>query len=164
MDSLGGLCPDPAMEREVVVHRIRDPLAGPDCGELGLDHTRHGLVLRFRRRSPYRRRMAARWHIELEPEVEQWLATIGAGSRERIEQALRRLEADGNRLGMPHSRSLGRGLFELRIKLGDETRRVTFRFGAGRTIVLLTTSAKQRHNERRQIARAREARRRSQDE
>jgi putative component of toxin-antitoxin plasmid stabilization module len=58
---------------------------------------------------------------------------------------------------MPLSRSLGDSLFELRFALGPTARRITYRFTNDGRIVLLTTFRKQRNNERREIARARDA-------
>jgi len=58
---------------------------------------------------------------------------------------------------MPLSRSLGDGLFELRFALGPTARRISYRFTEDGRIVLLTTFAKQRNNERNEVARARKA-------
>jgi len=55
---------------------------------------------------------------------------------------------------MPLSRSLGEGLFELRLSLGTTARRITYRFTQDGRIVLLTTFRKQRQNERAQVVRA----------
>ena len=71
------------------------------------------------------------------------------------------LKQQGNQLRMPRSRTLGEGLFELRIPLANEERRITYRFASARRIVLLTTFRKQRQVERREIDRAREALHRS---
>lgn len=56
---------------------------------------------------------------------------------------------------MPYSRTLRDGLFELRIRLQDEQRRITYWFASDTRIVLLTTFRKQRQNEQRAITRAR---------
>ena len=71
-----------------------------------------------------------------------------------------RLADRGARLRMPHSRSLGEGLFELRFDLGRVAQRITF-FVPGETrVVLLTVFRKQRSNEWAEVNRAREAMRR----
>lgn len=61
------------------------------------------------------------------------------------------------RARMPLSRSLGDGLFELRLSLGPTARRITYRFTSDGRIVLLATFCKQRGNERAEVARARQA-------
>lgn len=53
-----------------------------------------------------------------------------------------RLEERGNRLRFPASRSLGDGLFELRLELGRTAQRVTFYFADAQRIVLLTVFRK----------------------
>ncbi len=58
---------------------------------------------------------------------------------------------------MPHSRSLGAGLFELRFDLDRVACRVTYFFTEPRRIVLLTVFRKQRQNERHEVQRARDA-------
>jgi putative component of toxin-antitoxin plasmid stabilization module len=60
---------------------------------------------------------------------------------------------------MPHSRSVGGGLFELRfdIKQGLVAQRITSGFEPGTRIITLTTFQKTTDNERTQIARARKA-------
>lgn len=57
----------------------------------------------------------------------------------------------------PLSRSLGRGLFELRFHMGRRAWRITYCFGGGRRIMLLTVFHKQRQTERVQLRRARRA-------
>ena len=61
----------------------------------------------------------------------------------------------GSAARMPLSRSLGEGLFELRLTLGPTARRITYRFTKDGRAVLLTTFRKQRNNDRTEIARAR---------
>lgn len=56
---------------------------------------------------------------------------------------------------MPLSRPLGEGLFELRVDVAEEARRITYRFAPDRRIVLLTTFRKQRQIERGEVERAR---------
>ena len=56
---------------------------------------------------------------------------------------------------MPHSKSLGEGLFELRFYLDRVAQRITYFFAGERRIVLLTEFRKQRMSEHGEIARAR---------
>ena len=74
--------------------------------------------------------------------------------------AVERLSERGSQLWVPASRSLGEGLFELRIDVGRAQRRVTYYFADDRRIVLLTAFRKQRQTERAEIRRARQAMRR----
>ncbi|MGH9579345.1 MAG: type II toxin-antitoxin system RelE/ParE family toxin, partial [Terriglobales bacterium] len=72
-----------------------------------------------------------------------------AGDAARARFYLELLAEQGSALSMPHVRSLGGGLRELRFHLRDEQRRITFRIATDRQIVLLTTFRKQRQNESR---------------
>ena len=100
------------------------------------------------------------WLVEVEPEVEQWIESLSVREFATVVAAVERLAEDGSRLRFPASRSLGGGLFELRVGLGRVARRVTFCFAEDRRIVLLTTFRKQRQNERVEVRRARGAMRR----
>ncbi len=77
---------------------------------------------------------------------------------------LQLLTEHGNTLAMPHVRSLGNGLRELRFHLRDEQRRITFWRAPDRRIVLLTTFRKQRQNEHREVERAHKVLKRVQQE
>ena len=70
------------------------------------------------------------------------------------------LAAKGYRLRMPHSRSLGDGLFELRFAIMRATveQRITYTFETGRMVITLTTFRKMKQNESKEVARARNAR------
>jgi phage-related protein len=57
----------------------------------------------------------------------------------------------GSELGMPHTRSLGDGLFELRFDVERVAQRISFFFPGQRRIVLLTVFRKQRNTERQAI-------------
>lgn len=100
------------------------------------------------------------WLVELEPEVETWLAGLEGTDFAQAAEALDRLATFGSALRMPLSRALGAGLFELRFHCQGVPRRITYWFAPRRLIVLLTTFRKQRDNERREIERARTALRR----
>ena len=94
--------------------------------------------------------------IVLRAEVTDWLAGLGDADQKRATRAIDRLASFGHMARMPHSRSLGDGLFELRFSLGPTARRITYRFTEDHRIVLLTTFRKQRNNERAEIERARQ--------
>ena len=100
------------------------------------------------------------WLVEVEREVEQWVESLSVREFAKVAAAVERLAEDGSRLRFPASRSLGGGLFELRVDFGRVARRVTFYFAQDRRIVLLTTFRKQRQNERAEVRRARGAMRR----
>ena len=65
--------------------------------------------------------------IELHDEIEAWLDTLSQDDWERIVVIIDRLAALGSTARMPFSRSLGKGVFELRFTLGRTARRVTYR-------------------------------------
>lgn len=93
--------------------------------------------------------------IEVEPEVAEWLDGLRPLDFATVAFHLDRLIDQGSGLRMPHSRSLGGGLFELRFDLGRSAHRGTNFFSSGRRIVLLTVFRKQRMNERADLNRAR---------
>jgi len=102
--------------------------------------------------------------VELEPEVAQWLESLPPGVFAVTASRIDQLGESGASLRMPHSRSLGDGLFELRFALGRDAQRISFFFSGDRRIVLLTTFHKQRSNERLEVDRARRAMRKCIDE
>ena len=54
------------------------------------------------------------WKIGYLEVVEDWLDNLSCGQLKAIAKEIRLLELCGNQLKLPHSRSLGAGLFELR--------------------------------------------------
>lgn len=90
-------------------------------------------------------------------EVASWAAGLDPSSAAVLDGVIERLAVLGNQLRMPHSRSLGGGLYELRFTMGRLNQRVTYVFEPERQVVTLTTFHKQRDNERRQVLRARRA-------
>lgn len=92
---------------------------------------------------------------KLEPEVEQWLDELTPKAFGAASFQLDRLVSRGSSLRMPASRSLDSALYELRFDLDRAAWRITYFFGTGRRIVLLTVFRKQRMNERHEVARAR---------
>ena len=95
--------------------------------------------------------------VEAHDEVVEWLSGLSDAEWDRVAVTIDRLAQVAQRARMPLSRSLGGGLFELRLSLGSTARRITYRFTSDGRIVLLTTFRKQRDNERAEVARARRA-------
>lgn len=101
--------------------------------------------------------VSSSWSVELEPEVEEWIATLPPQAFATVQVRIDSLASRGNLLRMPHSRPLGDGLFELRLDLNRTALRITYFFAEGRRIVLLTVFRKQRKNEVVEVTRARRA-------
>ena len=93
--------------------------------------------------------------VELHEEVAAWLGALDEPDWHRMVVVIDRLADLGPAARMPLSRSLGGGLFELRVHLAGVARRVTYRFTADGRLILLTTFQKQRQRERVEIDRAR---------
>lgn len=68
--------------------------------------------------------------------VEKFVKSLDATSIAKLGYQLRLLQEFGPNLGMPHARSLGHGLFELRIR-GKREIRMFYYLGEGRTICML---------------------------
>jgi phage-related protein len=101
--------------------------------------------------------MMSSWSVELEPEVEEWLASLGARQFAIAAARIDHLAEVGSRIQMPRSRTLGAGLFELRFDMDRAAMRITFFFPGDRRVVLLSVFRKQRQNERSEVERARRA-------
>ena len=95
------------------------------------------------------------WNVELSREVEKWYLGLSNFGSAEADVALERLRQRGNQLGMPHSRSLSKGLFELRFQCEANAVRVTYIFDVRRRVVTLTQFKKQKNNEQKEILRAR---------
>ena len=104
----------------------------------------------------------AHWTVEISPEIETWYALLKSKDKAMADRAFDRLAQHGPALRMPHARPLGEGPCELRFTCEGTARRVTYYINAPRKIITLTTFRKQRQNERREVARARQALRASQ--
>lgn len=98
-----------------------------------------------------------RWAIEFSEEVRLWYVALTPTGKASTDRVLERLASQGNMLRMPHSRSLGDGLYELRFSCENVNRRITYVFDPDRRVVTLTTFRKQRQNERAEVLRARRA-------
>jgi hypothetical protein len=97
------------------------------------------------------------WTVEISSEVENWYATLKSKDKAMADRAFDRLAQFGPALRMPHARPLGGGLFELRFTCEGTARRVTYFIATRAKVITLTTFRKQRQNERREVARARQA-------
>jgi hypothetical protein len=58
--------------------------------------------------------MMSTWSIEMEPEVEEWLASLGTRQFASAASRIDYLSEVGTQIQLPRSRPLGAGLFELR--------------------------------------------------
>ena len=70
-------------------------------------------------------------------QVEAEINALPAGLVARFVRYAERMEIYGPNLGMPHTRSMGDGLFELRLKATEGIARVFFCTVVGRQIVML---------------------------
>jgi len=70
-------------------------------------------------------------------QVEAQIETLPAGFLARFLRYAERMEIYGPDLGMPHTRAMGQGLFELRLKAGEGIARIFFCTIVGQRIVIL---------------------------
>lgn len=99
------------------------------------------------------------WTVEFSDEVRDWYLDLSPEGKAATGRIVALLEQRGHLLSMPHSRLLGNGLRELRFTCQGVARRITYVLDPERKAVTLTTFRKQRDNERREVLRARRARR-----
>ena len=71
------------------------------------------------------------------PSLEKDLMDLPAGFLARFLRYAERMEVHGPDLGMPHTRSMGKGLFELRLKSAEGIARVFYCTVVGQRIVML---------------------------
>ena len=71
----------------------------------------------------------------LDTELEQFIHSLESGTIAKVLRVIELLEMFGNRLGMPHSKSVGGGLFELRIR-GVQDVRIFYAFKSGEALLL----------------------------
>jgi len=78
------------------------------------------------------------WVVEFfSPRVEAEILAMPAGLLARFVRYAERLEIFGPDLGMPHTRAMGGGLFELRLRASEGISRVFYCVVAGRRIMML---------------------------
>jgi hypothetical protein len=104
------------------------------------------------------------WAVEMEPEVERWLMSLGGAAFAQAERALDRLAGEGVLLGEPYTRQLSGKLRELRAMVDNRPTRVTYFVAPGGVIVLLTVFVKTTQRETAEIQRAERAMARCIDE
>lgn len=73
--------------------------------------------------------------------IDDFIRNLQAPTNAKIIHIVNLLKQYGNKLGMPHSKSLGSGLYELRIR-GKEEIRIFYCFKAKKIIFLLHTFKK----------------------
>jgi phage-related protein len=82
--------------------------------------------------------MANGWAIEFfSPRVEAEILAMPVGLLARFVRYAERLEVFGPDLGLPHTRAMGRGLFELRLRASEGISRVFYGVLPGRRVVML---------------------------
>ena len=82
--------------------------------------------------------MAVNWKVTFySARVEAEINALPVGFVARFVRYAERMETYGPNLGMPHTRSMGDGLFELRLKAAEGIARVFFCTVVGRQIVVL---------------------------
>ena len=74
--------------------------------------------------------------------VDKFIKSQQSQAKAKIAHTVKLLKYHGNKLGMPHSKELGSGLYELRIR-GKEELRIMYTFTSQRTINLLHAFKKQ---------------------
>lgn len=71
------------------------------------------------------------------PRLEEEILQLPAGFLARFVRYAERMEVYGPDLGMPHTRAMGHGLFELRLRAAEGIARVFYCTIVGRNIVML---------------------------
>lgn len=67
--------------------------------------------------------------------VEKFLSSFDLPTRARIAKTIHLLELFGQNIGMPHSKNIGKGIFELRVR-GRQEVRIFYVFFHGEAILL----------------------------
>ena len=67
--------------------------------------------------------------------VAEFILTLDGNTQRKIQQEIEYLKIEGNMLGMPFSKALENGIFELRVK-SQNTVRILYFFTKGRTVVM----------------------------
>jgi hypothetical protein len=96
----------------------------------------------------------ARYIVEIEPEVRQWLDSLSDHDYGRAEFYADLLADNAETLGEPYSRHLDGKVRELRFHLQRQQVRITYWLGPGRRVILLTVFYKTQRSEVAEVDRA----------
>lgn len=96
----------------------------------------------------------ARYVIEIEPEVRQWLDSLSDHDYGRAEFYADLLADKAQTLDEPYSRHLGGKVRELRFHLRRQQVRITYWLAPGRRVILLTVFYKTQRSEVAEVERA----------
>lgn len=96
----------------------------------------------------------ARYVIEIEPEVCEWLDSLSDHDYGRAEFYADLLADNAETLSEPYSRHLGGKVRELRFHLQRQQVRITYWLAPGRRVILLTVFYKTRRSEVAEVNRA----------
>ena len=88
--------------------------------------------------------------------VREWLQSLERAKRLQLGQAIQVLQMNGPSLPMPYACPLGKGLFELRERIGKVRYRIFYAFDEGRLVVLLHAITKDQRTAEDDIAMARQ--------
>lgn len=77
------------------------------------------------------------WTAQGAEPVREWLQSLEKQERLQLGKAIQMLQMNGPALSMPYTDRLGRGLYELRERIGKVRYRIFYAFDGGRIVVLL---------------------------
>ena len=107
--------------------------------------------------------MSKHWTVEISPEVENWYATLKSKDKAMADRAFDRLAQFGPALRGATCPAAWWRPVRVTVHLRGTARRVTYFIDTRAKVITLTTFRKQRQNERREVARARQAMRAGQE-
>lgn len=84
----------------------------------------------------------ALWDLQFYPGVYEDVESMSDALRGKFEAYFSDMETNGGNLGMPATRPLGDGLFELRVKADKDIARALFCYQKGRQIIFLRSFVK----------------------
>ena len=88
--------------------------------------------------------------------VREWLQSLDKAKRLQLGQAIQVLQMNGPLLSMPYACPLGKGLYELRERVGRVRYRIFYAFDGGKLVVLLHAVTKDQRTIEDDIALARQ--------
>jgi hypothetical protein len=142
---------------------VRRPSVPPESPTLGLTHLQFEAMLTLAAGPPrdlciafdaYSIKCMARYVVEIEPEVRQWLDSLSDHDYGRAEFYADLLADNAETLGEPYSRHLGGKVRELRFHLQRQQVRITYWLASGRRVILLTVFNKTQRSEVAEVDRA----------